>query len=564
MRLLNTRTLTLTAFIGEAPDYVILSHRWEEEELIFEDVMNSPINDPSSPARAKRGFSKVQGTCALALKDGFDWVWIDSCCIDKSSSAELQEAINSMFRWYQEAQICYAYLSDVSDRDTGFDAFRQSLWFTRGWTLQELFYAADWTSIGSKASRAAEIAHITGIDLAALRNDWHDLKDKYLAAEKISWASHRLVTRTEDIAYCLLGIFDVNMPLLYGEGGLKAFRRLQQVVFESEADHTLFLFRNSEPAITPLLAKSVKQFCQRERCKDCALQITCLPSDITYSQMRTTLDTRWPAFDEHYLKLVKGGVKLKVHQLPYRSSLKIQSLRSGDVAPRVGPDKLIALLPVTLVGHECYVMGILLTRLPTSEYIRHNGVPFLVDMKRFRGIDMEPHTLTVTDKSTRPAHVAQDFARFEFHSSSFTLSSWSCTTNSYEHPEGSGTIITVSKTTSDRFALTIRTSSTSAGLSLIIALGNSIKELQLQGVEIQGDGSPSRLGSNLDSLTNRMNIPLVSRQGCIKVALRRLCTTYTDDVLVGIVGARYRVDVEYVGVSWRCDNSLSRRVSPCV
>ncbi|KAI4953463.1 hypothetical protein J4E91_002310 [Alternaria rosae] len=223
MRLLNTRTLTLTAFIGKAPDYVILSHRWEEEELIFEDVMKSPISDTSSPARAKRGFSKVQGTCALALKDGFDWVWIDSCCIDKSSSAELQEAINSMFRWYQEAQICYAYLSDIPDREAGFDAFKQSLWFTRGWTLQELlapssveFYATDWTSIGSKASRAAEIAHITGIDLAALRNDWHDLKDKYFAAEKISWSSHRLVTRTEDIAYS----FDEHYLKLV-KGGVK-------------------------------------------------------------------------------------------------------------------------------------------------------------------------------------------------------------------------------------------------------------------------------------------------------------------------------------------------------
>ena len=156
MRLLNTRTLTLTTFIGEMPEYVILSHRWEAEELVFEDVMKEPISNISSPARTKRGFTKVQGTCALAIKDGFDWVWIDSCCIDKSSSAELQEAINSMFRWYQEAQICYAYLSDVSDEQAGCDvAFEQSLWFTRGWTLQELlapysveFYAADWAPIG--------------------------------------------------------------------------------------------------------------------------------------------------------------------------------------------------------------------------------------------------------------------------------------------------------------------------------------------------------------------------------------------------------------------------------
>ncbi|KAH7364549.1 hypothetical protein BKA65DRAFT_371585, partial [Rhexocercosporidium sp. MPI-PUGE-AT-0058] len=167
-----------------------------------------------------------------ALSDGWEWVWIDSCCIDKTSSAELSEAINSMFRWYREAQVCYAYLSDVpggSDWETrqqSNSAFRKSQWFTRGWTLQELlapemvvFFDADWEDIGTKNSMQALLSSITGID---------NFKDYALAciAKKMSWASNRETTREEDKAYCLMGLFAVNMPPLYGEG-MAAFYRLQ-------------------------------------------------------------------------------------------------------------------------------------------------------------------------------------------------------------------------------------------------------------------------------------------------------------------------------------------------
>ncbi|ENH99332.1 hypothetical protein COCC4DRAFT_76544 [Bipolaris maydis ATCC 48331] len=228
MRLLNTETLELISFIGQVPDYVILSHRWEEEEIVFEDVSKVPLS-------MKRGFLKVLGTCALAVKHGYKWVWIDSCCIDKSSSAELQESINSMFRWYQRAQICYAYLSDVADKSSGWgQAFGKSQWFTRGWTLQELlapcnveFYSADWSPIGNN------------IDVAALESDWVMIEDEFCAAQKLSWAAHREVSKEEDESYCLFGLFNVNLPLLYGEGEVKAFRRLQQAIFEESADHSL-------------------------------------------------------------------------------------------------------------------------------------------------------------------------------------------------------------------------------------------------------------------------------------------------------------------------------------
>jgi hypothetical protein len=163
-------------------------------------MIKEPISSIGSPAQARSGFSKVQGTCALAAKDDFDWVWIENCCIDKSSSAELQEAISSMFRWYQDAQICYACLSDVPDGETGNDtAFEQSLWFTRGWTLQELlvpcsveFYVADWTPIGSKASRAKQIAIITWIDRSALESNWTDTKTPMLLQRK--WHGLRIAS----------------------------------------------------------------------------------------------------------------------------------------------------------------------------------------------------------------------------------------------------------------------------------------------------------------------------------------------------------------------------------
>jgi hypothetical protein len=138
MRLINVNTFELKEFFGaEAPHYAILSHRWESEEVTFHDLM-------TDKGREMIGWKKIEGCCRIALQDGLEWAWIDSCCIDKTSSAELSEAINSMFRWYRDAEVCYAYLSDVSwcgqnnDFRPDYSAFHSSMWFMRGWTLQEL------------------------------------------------------------------------------------------------------------------------------------------------------------------------------------------------------------------------------------------------------------------------------------------------------------------------------------------------------------------------------------------------------------------------------------------
>jgi Heterokaryon incompatibility protein (HET) len=225
-----------------APPYAILSHTWHDDEVLFQDLQDIPL------ASKKAGFVKIQFCCNQALEDGFEFVWVDTCCIDKTSSAELSEAINSMYRWYRGAHICYAYLKDVSQSEDH-EEFVQSRWFKRVWTLQELlaprrlfFYSTEWNKIGSSRDLKALLCQATGID-----TEYFTGRDLYMAsvAKRMSWAATREATRPEDIAYSLFGIFDVNMPLLYGEGQQKAFLRLQEEIMKSSDDHTLFAWNTA-------------------------------------------------------------------------------------------------------------------------------------------------------------------------------------------------------------------------------------------------------------------------------------------------------------------------------
>ncbi|KAG8158230.1 hypothetical protein KVR01_011991 [Diaporthe batatas] len=269
MRLLDTETQELKSFSGKGElCYAILSHTWENDEILFDDMVT-----PGHQWKVKEGAKKVLGSCQLAKSQGYQYIWIDTCCIDKTSSAELSEAINSMFKWYMEAAVCYVYLTDVSD-DGSIMGCR---WFDRGWTLQELiaptsvkFYNQEWHYINDKVSLSLQLATITGIDEALLRcgqntgmeppligqqdtkprkqsygtqractvSRLHQLRD-YCVAQKMSWASRRQTTRDEDMAYCLMGLFEVNMPLLYGEGGSKAFFRLQREILNTTQDQSI-------------------------------------------------------------------------------------------------------------------------------------------------------------------------------------------------------------------------------------------------------------------------------------------------------------------------------------
>ncbi|KAG4436434.1 hypothetical protein IFR05_008089 [Cadophora sp. M221] len=244
MRLLNTATLKLEEFFGsDIPEYAILSHTWEDEEVSFQEV-----ELPS--ATTKKGFLKTRGVCKEALKRRYTYVWVDTCCIDKKSSAELTESINSMFQWYQDAKECFVYLSDLKSGPNVSERLKNCRWFTRGWTLQELiaprrvrFYDGNWDYVGSKHRYATEISSITNIGRELLLGTKEPAH--YSIATRMSWAAHRQATRIEDRAYCLLGLFDVNMPMLYGEG-MRAFGRLQEEIIKRSNDMTIFAWTQPE------------------------------------------------------------------------------------------------------------------------------------------------------------------------------------------------------------------------------------------------------------------------------------------------------------------------------
>ncbi|KAL8869207.1 MAG: hypothetical protein Q9174_004443 [Haloplaca sp. 1 TL-2023] len=278
MRLLNTTDLSFGEFFdSEIPKYAILSHRWGPREITFKDIRKR--NAPPGPA-----LRKIERCCRLARSRGIQWAWIDTCCIDDRSSAELSEAINSMYKWYQRSEVCFVFLSDVHFTSaeilefknlcsTGhyegykfspvWSSFINSIWFTRGWTLQELFapetvefFDAEWSEIGTRRDLVSPISEATKI-LPHYLQGW-DLSEISIAT-KMSFAAYRTTSREEDIAYCLLGLFDVNMPLLYGEGASNAFRRLQIEIISKSNDESIFAWKCEEPA-SGMLAPSPSCF----------------------------------------------------------------------------------------------------------------------------------------------------------------------------------------------------------------------------------------------------------------------------------------------------------------
>jgi hypothetical protein len=263
MRLLHTTKFVLEEFVGDyTPPYAILSHRWHDGEILYRDFDHEvPLSDH---AMTKPGYSKVQQSCRKAREQGHEWIWIDTFCIDKSSSAELSESINSMFRWYQEAEVCYAYLQDVDDVETTIESsFAKSIWWSRGWTLQELiapakveFYNREWHLLGTKNTLLLNVSKISGIAIAILHGA---ALSSCTVAQRMAWAACRKTTKVEDMAYCLMGLFDVNMPMLYGEGS-KAFLRLQREIMEASDDHSIFAWELDQEGYHGLLAPSPHNF----------------------------------------------------------------------------------------------------------------------------------------------------------------------------------------------------------------------------------------------------------------------------------------------------------------
>lgn len=344
MRLLNCETLELEEFDeNDVPEYVILSHTWGSEEVTFED-MTGPVK---ARPRAKEGFHKITLFATVAARHDFRYIWVDTCCIRKDSSSELSEAINSMYTWYKNARRCYVYLDDV-DTDTG-EELRRCRWLSRGWTLQELiapedvfFYSRHGELLFAKEHRVGELSALTGISQEVLLTC-----DPSLAsiASRMRWAALRVTRRPEDMAYCLLGIFDVNMPMLYGEGGHKAFIRLQEEIMKRSDDQSLFLWRKidqSYPSYLGLLAPSPGEFVDSP--------------DVVFAG---DLIEDHPYTDRPYSSTNKG-ISIRLDLVPYRPDTD-------------EPDVYIALLNCQRPGPSGKPrrrIGIILKRLEGVQFVR--------------------------------------------------------------------------------------------------------------------------------------------------------------------------------------------------
>lgn len=229
MRLLKYENSTLS-LIGDnnhiTQPYAILSHTWgrNDEEVTFQEMA-------AGEATLKAGYKKILFCAQQAARDNLEYCWVDTCCIDKFNGTELQKSINSMFRWYRDSAKCYVFLADVASNDNDKPgnlspatqtALRSSHWFTRGWTVQELiapscveFYDSNGKLLGDKTSLEHLLHEITKISIRALRKPAE--LATFTVKERMSWIEHRNTREEEDKAYCLLGIFGVNMPLIYGE-----------------------------------------------------------------------------------------------------------------------------------------------------------------------------------------------------------------------------------------------------------------------------------------------------------------------------------------------------------
>ena len=298
MLLLNIKTCKLEAF-EEGPKLrdalekcAIISHRWgnDREELSFQqyrermtrleykdDQFDNPGNTSASSEGESAGFFKTARARLKAQEQeptqpqlDLEYIWMDTCCINKEERRGHEKAIILMFSWYRSAKVCYAYLPDVSVQKRDFQeeeqeedketkkvkvtkprigSFQDSNWFTRGWTLQELlapremhFFDRYWRFIGTKATLSAQIQRVTGIEAQYLNGD----VSKACIAVKMSWLARRKTTEVEDMAYCMFGLFGIDTYIRYGEGEGAFLRLGQELIRQKPADESIFAWKSPE------------------------------------------------------------------------------------------------------------------------------------------------------------------------------------------------------------------------------------------------------------------------------------------------------------------------------
>lgn len=379
MWLIDVESRRLQEFVGiRTPNYAILSHTWVNgQEVTFQEMVGAAGQRPAESP--KTGWDKIDTTCLQAARDGLEYAWVDTCCIDKTSSAELSEAINSMFQWYRRAAVCYVFLPDLALSSSALEPSKNlraeiehCRWFTRSWTLQELiaplhinFFNRDWELCFTKASASAVLAQITGIDTGILEHS-KDLS-AVSVAQKMSWAATRASTRIEDAAYSLMGIFEINMPLLYGEED-RAFLRLQTEIISSCPDPTILAWMVPEDDAAERLEKPITQYSgvmasSPNFFRDCADVETLSDQaifDFSMSNRGIKLRAQFGLFQ------IRGGGGSYIVLPVCRRQGKVYNIQLRNVGrgsfARQNPDKLIH---DTVSKHRLTLDPFLLKQLPT-------------------------------------------------------------------------------------------------------------------------------------------------------------------------------------------------------
>ncbi|KAL4074797.1 heterokaryon incompatibility protein-domain-containing protein [Scleroderma yunnanense] len=373
----------------ESTEYGILSHCWGDGKMQIE-VQFREMGQVTADEGARKsimgydGYKKIINSCRQARNDRLNWIWVDTCCINKESSSELSEAINSMFRWYENSMVCYAYLHDISsstlptkiDKNRYPESDGWPKWFSRGWTLQELiapkvvkFFNRRWLLIGDKRSFAPTLEYITRVPARILESGFP--RDRPSVAQIMSWAADRRTTRVEDKAYSLLGLFQVHLPMIYGEQE-NAFRRLQEEIIRKYNDHSIFAW-DPEGKIArfgSVLADDPSFF---RECSDIVKMKPDMHINTLKLQIQPTgnLSTSTDASEDFESQVIHGEEAYSTTNTGIQISLPLKPCHNSHLGLAPGCEAIEVQLACHRAGFESPITIILLSF--NSHYYRHFG-----------------------------------------------------------------------------------------------------------------------------------------------------------------------------------------------